>query len=304
MIKRLLLAAPLYWLAIACSSPAVIEDGFVLSLNDSIYYKTIGEGEPLLIIHGGPVLDHQYLLEHFETLSRTYKLIFYDQRACGRSGQEIDPDHMTFAAMLNDIESIRAHLGYDSVSVLGHSWGGLLAMKYAIAHDARVDKLILSNSMAPSAEDWNRENLALSERYTAGDREQLDKLSSSGLLRSKEAAPYITQMMMLSYKTQFFDTEKMENLNLFITNDYHLRSAVFMRIAEEMEGYDHYDDLSNMSSPSLIIFGANEPAVDLYLTKFTNSMPYAESLVIDKSGHFPFIEQPHQYFQAVKDFLK
>ena len=55
-----------------------IQEGFIISNKSDIYFKTIGKGEPLLIIHGGPVLDHSYFLPHLESLAKDYQLIFYD----------------------------------------------------------------------------------------------------------------------------------------------------------------------------------------------------------------------------------
>jgi len=287
-----------------CDNNPQVEEGFIQSLGDSIYYKTVGVGEPLLIVHGGPVLDHQYLYEHLLPLADTHQLIFYDQRACGRSQVEIDPSRMTFDAMSADIDQIREHLGYEKLSILGHSWGGLVAMKYATTHDDDIHKLILSNSMAPTADFWNQENVIIASRYSEEDQEQLDKLSTSGLIRSKDPAPYIDQMMMISFKSQFYDPEKMDGLKLAIADDYHLRSSVFMNIAPEMSNYDLLDSLSSIESEVLIIYGEIEPATGLYLNTFKEAFPSASIETIKKTGHFPFIEQPKAYFEVIKDFLK
>jgi proline iminopeptidase len=222
----------------SCDKQVQFEEGFVLSGGDSIYYKVSGEGSPLLIIHGGPVLDHQYLADHLKGLSQDHQLIYYDQRACGRSSVDISPNQMTFDFMLKDIEAIRQHLELDQLSILGHSWGGLMAMKYAIAHEEQVDRLILSNSMAPTATWWDQENRLIFQRFKEHEIDKRDRLASSGLMRTTNAAPYIEEYMLLSYKPQFYDTTKIEKLSLYITDDYPLRSAVFMQLSQEMAEYD------------------------------------------------------------------
>lgn len=288
----------------ACTNNAQTgSDGYIISNGDSIYYKTVGQGEPLIIIHGGPVLDHTYLLDHYKILSEGYQLIFYDQRACGNSQVEIPADRMTFNAFANDIEEIRKVLGFERISILGHSWGGLLAMKYAIAYDDNIKKLILSNSMAPNAKDWDRENVAIAKRYSVEDQDQLNKLASSGLLRSKEAGQYIEQMMMLSYKAQFYDLNNLDLLHLNIPNNYALRSSIFMNLSKEMADYDLMRQLKEVKTPTLIIYGEIEPAVELYMNEFTNTFPNGQYKVIEKSGHFPFIEQRGSYFNTLTEFL-
>jgi len=303
LTHRFLIAFLFALSAWSCGSSLQLDEGYVLSQNDSIFYKTVGKGEPLLIIHGGPVLDHQYLLDHFYPLAATNQLIFYDQRASGRSQLSIPPSRMTFDAMIADIEAIRLHFGYDQLALLGHSWGGLIAMKYAIKHQDQLNKLILSNSMAPSTTLWNEENRMLAGRYSATDREQMDKLSSSGLMRSKNAAPYIEQMMMLSYKVQFYDQEKSNGLSLYITDDYYERSAIFMQLSSEMSTYDLMKDLATISIPTLLISGESEPAKDLYMTEFAEAFQHAQVQIIEKAGHLPFIEQPERYFRVIEAFL-
>lgn len=303
MRPLLLLSVAVLFLVACAEKPLPIQEGFVMSQGDSIYYKTVGVGDPLVIIHGGPVLDHSYLFNHLMPLAQNHQLIFYDQRACGKSQIEIPAERMTFDAFVKDIDQIRVHLGLNKISVLGHSWGGLVAMHYAMRNESRIDKLILSNSMAPTALWWDAENSAIAAQYTAEDRAKLDKLVSSGLLRSKEAGKYIEQMMKISFKSQFYDMTKMDQLALNIPNNHALRSAVFMQLSKEMADYDLRKGLSNYHQPVLLIAGEIEPSTELYLAEFTSVFENAKSELIPDSGHFPFIEQPSLYRSLIQDFL-
>jgi len=293
----------LFYIASSCDQQVQFEEGFVLSGGDSIYYKVEGEGSPLLIIHGGPVLDHQYLEEHLSVLSKDHQLIYYDQSACGKSSIDIAPNQMTFDFMLKDIEAIRLHLGLDKLSVLGHSWGGLVAMKYAIAYEERLDRLILSNSMAPKATWWDQENRMIFKRFKPNDIDKRDRLASSGLMRTTQAAPYIEEYMLFSYKPLFYDTTKLERLSLHITDDYPLRSNVFMHLSQEIADYDLLAHLRDVDVPTLIIYGDQEPATSFYLNEFAKTLPNTQRLIVTESGHFPFIEQPDVYFQTIRHFL-
>lgn len=305
MVKRLSTYGLLLLAFVACKeTPPEVKEGFMTINESEVYYKTMGEGEPLLVIHGGPVLDHSYFLPHLESLAKDYELIFYDQRASGRSSVEIDSATMNLAGFVEDIEQIRQKLGYDRLNIFGHSWGGLIAMKYAIAHDEKVNYLILSNSMAPSAADWQAENLEAAKNINEEDQRRLDVIVSSGLLRSAEPVPYIKEMMMLSFKSQMFDGKNIEKLNLYIPEDFQQRSSVFGLLGPDLGAYDLYADLSKVKSPTLVLFGQSEAAVEMHAQKMTSSLPNGKLEVIEKSGHFPFIENPAAFDKAVKRFLR
>lgn len=303
-LRSYVLLVLLVWAFVSCQEkPIPVKEGTMVINGSEVYYKTMGEGEPLLVIHGGPVLDHSYFLPHLESLAKDYQLIFYDQRACGKSSVAIDSATMNLVGFVDDIEQIRQNLKLEKLNVMGHSWGGLIAMKYAIAHDDRVDHLILSNSMAPSAADWQAENIASANKINPDDKRRLDNIVSTGLLRSPNAIPYIKEMMLLSFKSQMYDRENIDQLNLFIPQDFQKRSAVFGLLGPDLGTYDLYSDLNKVKSPTLVLFGESEEAVNLHASKMTDALSNAELKVIDHSGHFPFIENPTDFSRAVKGLL-
>ena len=268
-----------------------------------VYYKTMGHGDPLLVIHGGPVLDHSYFLPHFERLAKDHQLIFYDQRACGRSSIEVDSASMNLSGFVEDIEQIREKLGFEKLDVLGHSWGGLVAMKYAIAHSDKINHLILANSMAPSSADWQKENLAAANNIDPEDKRRLDVIVSTGLLRSPKPVPYIKEMMMLSFKSQMFDKSNIDQLNLYIPENFQKRSAMFGLLGPDLASYNLYSDLKAIKAPTLVIYGEAEFAPNLYASKMVDSLANGELKVIAASGHFPFIENPITFDRVVNSFL-
>ncbi|HWQ84893.1 MAG TPA: alpha/beta fold hydrolase, partial [Anaerolineales bacterium] len=120
----------------------------------SLYVKVTGHGEPLLLIHGGPGLDHTSLLP-LAPLADRYTLIFYDQRCNGRS---VGPDvaSMTWENLTADAEALREILGFDRWAVLGHSFGGHVALEYALRHPESISRLILMDTAGESR--WSMEN--------------------------------------------------------------------------------------------------------------------------------------------------
>lgn len=96
-------------------------EGFVDAHRTLIYYKTLGQGHPLLIVHGGPGMSHDYFLPYLLPLARTNKLVFIDERSSGRSEKLEDPSGYTVENMVEDIEGVRTSLGLGQINLLGHS---------------------------------------------------------------------------------------------------------------------------------------------------------------------------------------
>ena len=289
------------FVAVACvEKQTPVEEGFLTLNGSEVYYKTIGKGAPLVIVHGGPVLDHSYFLPHLEALAEDYQLVFYDQRACGRSSVAVDSATMNLDGFVEDIEQLRVQLGFGKINLLGHSWGGLLAMKYAIEHDDHLDHLILSNTMAPSVADWQAENLEVAKKTKPTDQKRLDAIVSSGLLRTEDPSEYVREMLMLSYKTQMYDTSKLEKLELYVPKDFMLRSQVFGLLGPDMAAFDLYDDLSKITSPTLVIYGESEPAVTLHAQKLVNAFSNGRLEIMKETGHFPFIEAQTAFVALIK----
>ncbi|MFY0591101.1 alpha/beta fold hydrolase [Roseivirga sp.] len=290
---------------IGCSIPkeVLVKEGTLMINGSEVFYKTMGEGEPLIVIHGGPVLDHSYLLPHLEPLAQDYQLIFYDQRASGRSSVEIDSASMSMSGFMEDVELIRKALQLDKINLLAHSWGGLIAMNYAIKYDQNLNHLILSNSIAPNVADWQAENAVVAQNIDPEIQNKLNNIVSSGLLRTEDPREYINEMMTLSYHVQMYDTANLRNLKLYIPQDYMLRNQIFGLLGPDMNNFDLYTQLASVKTPTLVLYGESEGAVDLHAQKMANSFKHGQLSVIEKSGHFPFIESNKTFLAQVEDFL-
>ena len=124
------------------------------SMVAGLYVRQIGQGQPVVVLHGGPDFDHTYLLPEMDRLSDVFRLIYYDQRGRGRSAKNVEPEDVTIQSDVADLERLRRHFKQDSLTLLGHSWGGLLALEYAIAHPDHISHLILLNSAPVSRQDY------------------------------------------------------------------------------------------------------------------------------------------------------
>ncbi len=281
----------------------VVSEGTANVNGSDIFYKIVGEGEPMVVVHGGPVLDHTYFLPHLENLARDYQLIFYDQRAAGQSSTEVDSSKMTISDFAEDIELLRRHLGFDKINLMGHSWGGLLATIYAIRHSDRLNHLILSNSMAPNVHDWQKESEEVAKLQTSEDREIRQAYIDSIRNYPDQRYRLIGEFLKTSFKPQMYDRSNLDKLELTIPDDYDLRSGLTRLLGPDMSTFDYDSLLRNIQCPTLLIYGEMEPAVKMYSQKMLSLIPNSELVTIGQSGHFPFIEQPKKFRQAVKSFL-
>ncbi len=119
----------------------------------SLYARAIGRGQPVIVLHGGPDFDHGYLLPDLDRLEDAFRLIYYDQRGRGRSADHVRPEDVTLASDVDDLDAVRQYFRLDAPALLGHSWGTVLALEYALRHPTRVSRLILMNPAPASASD-------------------------------------------------------------------------------------------------------------------------------------------------------
>ena len=113
----------------------------------------MGKGESIVILHGGPGLAHNYLYEPFKQLSNSYKLIFYDQRGCGKSSGFKQDEIVSIETLVEDLETIRKEFNIDKMILVGQSWGAIIALNYSIDHPNNIKKLLLLEP-APGSSLW------------------------------------------------------------------------------------------------------------------------------------------------------
>ena len=302
---RLFLLICISTLVIACTTTELNhdEEGFFSINGSDIYYKIIGKGEPIIVIHGGPVLDHSYFLPQFEALKEDYQLIFYDQRVCGKSGLGMDSSTMNIDGFIDDIALLADSLGLKDPHILGHSWGGLLAMKYAIKYPDTHGKLVLSNSMPPSAQLFQEESETLATRTTPYDSLRRARLLQSDMMKEFPGIT-IQKIMMIAFKNQFSDTTRRSQLNLTIPHDYMERSQRFFLLGGDISSYNIVEKLASIKRPTLILYRDTEPAAEITADIFIENIPDVRLEIIPDCGHFPFVEKPEDYFRIIKEFLK
>src|SRR5262249_7187725 len=157
------------------SSVYPIQEGFVDAHGVMIYYKSIGNGPPLLVLHGGPGASHDYFLPYFLPLARHYRVVFIDERGSGKSEKLEDARRYTVENMVEDAEAVRQALLLGKVALLGHSYGGVIAQAYALKYQSHLSRLLLCSTFS-STKGLNDVFVRMKEKMAPELRERIDKM--------------------------------------------------------------------------------------------------------------------------------
>ncbi|MCB0402102.1 MAG: alpha/beta fold hydrolase [Flavobacteriales bacterium] len=270
------------------------------------FIEKIGEGEPIVVLHGGPGIFHDYLVPHFKQLAQQYQVIFYDQRGCGRTDFPKDTSSINIETYVEDLEAIRNHLKIEKLNLMGHSWGALLAMKYGIKYPGNLNKLMLV-SPAPSNSDYFDQTFAnMQKKRSEEDTKDLIQAMMSKKFETREEETF-RKVILLGDKTNLVDQTKIEELyapiqfsattanNLLIVNSLLERTYFNFDITNE--------GLENISCPTIILLGDMDNVPFLSAQSIQEKIPGCQLTVFKKSCHYPFFEVPGEFNMAVKNFL-
>jgi proline iminopeptidase len=162
------------------------QEGYVVEAGVSIYYKSIGHGRPLMVLHGGPGGSHDTFLPYLIPLAVRHRLIFIDERGSGKSSRPDDDASYTLDAMTGDVEAVRRALHLGRIDMLGHSFGGIVAQAYAIAYPKNVTHLILASTWS-SAERINSDFAKIRHDADPSLTAKLDQMEAQGIFDSSGA---------------------------------------------------------------------------------------------------------------------
>lgn len=270
-----------------------------------LFYRAIGEGEPLVVAHGGPGMDQNYLLPQMEELAKQHRLIFYDQRGTGGSSPDLDPSAITIERFVDDLNEIRKAFNIEQMNLLGHSWGGLLSMYYASTYPDNMKTLILANTMPATSEFWEPfgENLKR-------NRKPADSLALSEIAASEEFAANspdaLKKYWQIFFRSYFYDQSLSSSLNLEQTKRTWANGDIVSGLLSEnrLKDFNIYDRLAAIRCPTLIVHGDFDPVPLEYAQKIHEVIDNSQLVILEDSGHFSYIETPAEFYSAVTDFLK
>ncbi len=264
-----------------------------------IYFHTVGsaKGAPLVVVNGGPGFDHTYLhcSNVWAEFGKTHRVVLYDQRGNGRSPAQADAA-LTLGAQIDDLDAVRAHIGADRMDLMGHSWGGYLAMAYAARHPEHVAHLVIVDSAAPK---WS-ETITLFEDVFPETMAQRRSTNYANVLGDAAAA---AENIRLYLTMLFYSPEKRQEFMANASN-YHYTSAINQAVNRDLARYDLNPELEKFRFPALVVTGRFDMNVaPLTAVKIHNAIRGSKFLVFERSGHLPFFEEPEAFLQAVELFL-
>ena len=284
------------------AAEARIEEGLRDLGGVALFVKTVGEGEPIVLVHGGPGFDHSYFLPGMAELADDFRLVFFDQRVSGRSPADLEPEQITLSRFVGDIEALRRFLGVKRIHLLGHSFGGLLAMHYAVSHPERLRSLMLVNSTAASSEYVDEVNRLLQERLSEEDRQRRRELAQSEALERGEPAA-IRELLGIVLSANFHDPGKATDLELYVGGDFAARSQKLQNLASDLAEFDLYPRLGEIRAPTLIVRGRAEVLPREATERIHAAIPGSRLAELEDCGHFPFGECNDRLQSVLRAFL-
>ena len=260
-----------------------------------IFYVEAGRGRvPCLVMHGGLGFDHTCLHPWLDPLGDVMHLVYYDHRGNGRSGRP-PLETLTFEQFCSDADALRDHLGFENVAVLGYSYGGCIALEYALRYPEHLSHLILLES-APNFDYW--EEVKANARRKGATPEQLDALEASA-----------------EDEEEFWHLLKLTEPLYFHTYDEDLAERVLGKTivsveASEVggaiqEGWDLTPRLSEILAPTLILVGKDDFICPPSQAKIMHEgIQNSELVIFEKSGHLAHVEEPEAFFEALRGWVE
>ncbi|NND16170.1 MAG: alpha/beta fold hydrolase [Eudoraea sp.] len=272
--------------------------------NARLYYSTIGSGDTLVVLHGGPGLSHNYLKPQLDSLlSSDFTLLYYDQRGSGWSEGENDTTSLNMDSFVRDLEEVRRHFGLSEVNLLGHSFGGLLGMFYGIEHPSKLGSLVLVDSDAASFELRTPYQIKMIDsRLSEEQSAYLDSISESPAFMGYDPVSYTKyyKTFLTSYFANPKDTSKL-SLGFDSINIKKI-DATNSRVRKALGEYDIHDQLYRITCPTLILHGTESVFSVDGAKAIKNKIPHSELYLFENCGHFEYIESPAKFKKSVIDF--
>jgi proline iminopeptidase len=277
-----------------------------------LWIESEGEGEPLLLLAGGPASSHLTFHPYFSALADQFRVLYLDYRGRGKSETHGALADLTFAGDVADIEAVRTALGLEQISIYGFSYGGMVAMAYALAHPSRVRRLILANTVH-SPEMWQRNHENINREIANQFPDVWDQIVALRAQGVRSTDPRVQRLYGVHGPlVRFYNPDNAARL----LSEPGSRNAELYPIfvGDDVEFYiggevarlpDFRPRLHELSMPTLILAGRYDRALyPAYQAEFKRYAPQAEFVWMEKSGTFSHIEEPERVMALVRHHLR
>jgi proline iminopeptidase len=278
------------------------KEGFKQVNGVELYYEDMGAGQPIVVVHGGPGLDAGYFLPGLDLLSKKYRLISYDQRGTGRSKGPLDTLMLTVDQYIEDIEGLRQAFQIEKMHLMGHSFGGLLALLYASKYPDHLYSLILVGSGAKDTISFPEQNRTVEKRTSKEDTDSINKMVAAGYFNTKEGR---SKLFPILWKPYVYNKKYIASIKTSICDSFLLVNS---RVGKSLERSNLWSNLNErlikLKLPALIIHGDYDPVPLSAAETNRNILKRSQLVVLKNCGHFPFIEQQEIFTNTVDGFLR
>ncbi len=304
---RMTVAVGLALVVVATAAPQMVEGQRarqgLLSLEDArLFYEVVGTGAPIIVVHGGPGLDHAYLRPGLDALATRNTLVYYDQRGTGRSIANLDAEGISLDHFVDDIDALRQALGYEKVSVLAHSFGALIGLEYALQYGDHLRALILMNPVEPGSRFGEETAERQRSVRTAQDVTELEALRATEGFLARDPAT-LSQVYRVMFRQALKDRSRIDDLDLDLAPSTARNGQdVAALLSGGLGPIDWWDRLAAIEVPTLVLHGRFDiPPMDMSLA-LAEALPIGTFEVLD-SGHFPYLEDREGLLAAISGFF-
>jgi L-proline amide hydrolase len=290
-----------------------MSEGTLTRDGNETWYRVVGDLEagptPVVICHGGPGAAHDYT-EPIANLSRFGRgCVLYDQVGCGKSKHLPDApaDFWTVQLFKDELSDLTRHLGIaDRYAVVGQSWGGMLAMEYALDHPDGLRAIVVADSPA-SIPLWVEEANRLRADLPADVPETLTRNEAEGTTDTKEYVDavqvyydrHLCRVPWPDYVTRSF-AQMDEDPTVYHT----MNGPSEFHCIGSLKTWDITDRLSEITTPTLLVSGRYDEATPHVVEQIHERIPGAQWQLFEESSHMPHVEEPDAFLETVEAFLK
>jgi proline-specific peptidase len=288
-----------------------IREGLISFRGYRTWYRVVGYGEeagklPLLCLHGGPGMAHDYL-EPLEALAETgRRVIFYDQLGCGRSDHPNDPSLWQIELFVDEVQAIRSALGLERIHLLGQSWGGFLAQEYMLTQPTGVQSLILSNSAA-STQRWIAEAERLRAQLPIEIQEVLAAHEQAGTLDD----PAYIAATDVYYRRHLCRLDPWPDCLLRTFEQLNQDPEVYTTMwgptefycSGRLKDWNIEERISEIHTPTLLLSGEYDESTPAINEDLHRRIRNSEWVLLPGCSHTPHLEDARKYLEVLDEFL-
>ena len=282
---------------------AQVSDSIKLS-NASLYYEIKGEGLPILLLSGGPGVSSKQLAPVRDSLSSKYKCILFDQRGTGESHTSpLDSSTINLKQSVRDISTLLEKLKIGRVTIVGHSWGAMLAVNFAIAHPTQINKLVLIGSGVLAFSDFDIQQDNIYARSSSAEKEYAARLEDS--MKTSKSRSLAVARAKQFLRLIIYDAKKTDSIFEEIRKAACNQNMTILMYQDLQKiNYNVKNNIGSLNFPTLVICGRQDP-IGLFPSIQLKELNNKFNIVwVEKSGHFPWLENPESFYREVFKFLQ